>query len=76
MFKTSLIAVAVGMIVALAAPAASAEALPCVDYFDCGYTMPQHLIIKTGSGLQIAMQALCSDYFDCGYAIPEHLRVA
>lgn len=75
MFKTSLIAVAVGMIVALAGPGASAEAL-CVDYFDCGYTIPQHLIINTGSGFQIAMQAVCSDYFDCGYAIPEHLRVA
>lgn len=49
MSNISVIAVAVTMAVAFA-PGASQEAPTCTDYFDCGYTMPAHLIINPAFG--------------------------
>lgn len=45
MSTINVIAVGVTMAVAFA-PGARPEATRCTDYFDCGYTMPAHLIIN------------------------------
>lgn len=70
MSSISVIAVAVTMAFAFA-PGVSEEAPSCTDYFDCGYTMPPHLIINAVPGVR-AEEPRCTDYFDCGYAMPAH----
>lgn len=49
MSNISVITMAVTMAVAFA-PGACPEPPLCTDYFDCGYTMPAHLIINPTSG--------------------------
>lgn len=51
MFKKCVIAAAITFTVTLAGPGGSAQAdTPCSDYFDCGYTLPEHLIIGPAIG--------------------------